>query len=1220
MKKKLTYILFLLLYTGSFAQVTLLFPENNAELTDIAVSFKVKSTTDGPYELQVSKDPTFATGVIKQEQTIKYRHRNFVYFHTRLGKNVPELKFLLDAGTWYWRVTDDGSTTFSETRTIIVNDDKFSTPVQTVISPEKPFFHFRIGNSRRVLNSPDPAALLKQMVPDHLKEYVIIDIGQSFDINTQGEDLLEYSRLFDNLGYKFLFDIGGTSDGLIDKGRVTILAELEQVFKELPNCVGAATSERFYGYFYLEQHRSQLEGALELCRKYGKVFSYGDMNHKVAKWQLFAYENFDLYKSINYGDYLLAQYKTTDPWGAYTNVSTLQGMKLSGMIKNIGIWSDAWCWEKFGQVNEFELADWVLGGHALGSKTKYHAYMQNIKQFIYGITYGSTVFTIEQDEQYDKFTGMPTDHYYRYLEPFLDFVIGEKLIPSEDAIKNNFKVIVDTEINSGKLDSTLPKLTYLPGNIWGDFLRSTYGITTLAPYTETISNNQGFSLQQSAYLEMIPNTDRYPSGIPFLPRSSEPAPIINGQSLDVVKISDLDTQAKANANLNIHYPASTNEAYARIIDKSIFVFNTLENHDVKQSYSLDINHAGIETMSGDIDLMSYIIGKIKPDAGDSVLFQVNAYVPNSQVKRGGAYALPAYPSILKFKCTSRPNIRCDEIEAIERYEWDATKKELTIEINHTVSGAVNFTLQKDPATETMKLGAIEDLVFTSTSLDFDVVYQISNSRDFIVSLYKPDGSLLTSTKKTLVPGLGTETFTLTTNPAPEKGVNYKVTAVLRPVGGDASQNLLKDDFFFELIDEAICSTIGVYNECFENGIGLWTGGFGAAVKEVQRNHAYQSNYSLMVKGNGSASAKITGLYPNTKYELKAFAKNLGTDNINFGVKDGGFTAVSVGVRNTTFEEKTLNFTTGATDTSVVVYFFSPNNNSEGYLDDISLEDKGCVTPNCDDLDQDGVLNKDDKCPNTPAGTVVDQEGCPVFTLAFDNFSIKVTGETCAIKNNGSIEITAKETFNYTAVLSGNGVSESKGFTGIVSFNNLATGSYELYIQVNDEPDYESTYYLIEISEPEDLKVTSKVSSSGKSVSLALEGGVRYNIILNDVIYKTNQSEVTFPLSASENRLVIKTDKDCQGIYEENIIIGSGSRMKIYPNPVGKGDVTIKIGDRLVENIDLEIYTMSGRQLKNKNYRVNNGKVTFNSDNIAPGIYLIKLKTATASFNYKVIKR
>nr|WP_162988751.1 hypothetical protein [Pedobacter schmidteae] len=34
----------------------------------------------------------------------------------------------------------------------------------------------------------------------------------------------------------------------------------------------------------------------------------------------------------------------------------------------------------------------------------------------------------------------------------------------------------------------------------------------------------------------------------------------------------------------------------------------------------------------------------------------------------------------------------------------------------------------------------------------------------------------------------------------------------------------------------------------------------------------------------------------------------------------------------------------------------------------------------DDDDKDGVINKNDKCPNTPLGQTVDANGCPIWVF------------------------------------------------------------------------------------------------------------------------------------------------------------------------------------------------------------------------------------------------
>ncbi|MGV6832780.1 MAG: alpha-amylase family glycosyl hydrolase, partial [bacterium] len=72
----------------------------------------------------------------------------------------------------------------------------------------------------------------------------------------------------------------------------------------------------------------------------------------------------------------------------------------------------------------------------------------------------------------------------------------------------------------------------------------------------------------------------------------------------------------------------------------------------------------------------------------------------------------------------------------------------------------------------------------------------------------------------------------------------------------------------------------------------------------------------------------------------------------------------------------------------------------------------------DDSDGDGVTDNVDSCPNTLTGQAVDNTGCAIFSLPFDNFDIAVTSETCPNKNNGQIVISATAAYNYTATING----------------------------------------------------------------------------------------------------------------------------------------------------------------------------------------------------------
>jgi hypothetical protein len=72
-----------------------------------------------------------------------------------------------------------------------------------------------------------------------------------------------------------------------------------------------------------------------------------------------------------------------------------------------------------------------------------------------------------------------------------------------------------------------------------------------------------------------------------------------------------------------------------------------------------------------------------------------------------------------------------------------------------------------------------------------------------------------------------------------------------------------------------------------------------------------------------------------------------------------------------------------------------------------------------DYDNDGVLNSVDQCPDSPEGSTVDVNGCPVFTLPLDNNKVSVTSASCIGNTDGSIGISVEdESYNYTVTVTG----------------------------------------------------------------------------------------------------------------------------------------------------------------------------------------------------------
>ena len=275
---------------------------------------------------------------------------------------------------------------------------------------------------------------------------------------------------------------------------------------------------------------------------------------------------------------------------------------------------------------------------------------------------------------------------------------------------------------------------------------------------------------------------------------------------------------------------------------------------------------------------------------------------------------------------------------------------------------------------------------------------------------------------------------------------------------------------------------------------------------------------------------------------------------------------------------------------------------------------------CDpDIDNDGILNTNDLCDDTPLGETIGVDGCIVFTLPANNFSLLIKSETCRNSDNGSVTITATESFNYTAQITGNGLDMSNPpFTSITNFNNLSAGNYMVCITVENQSDYEQCYNVV-ITEPEDLSVISRVDTETSRLNLELSGGLNYAIDLNGTITNTTESDISLTLTQGINQLKVTTDKDCQGVYRETI--NNSLQLIIYPNPIIHGnDLNIITGDISIEKIEVTLYSILGKSLLSKSFMLNNGKASLDVSNISTGMYILVINTGKEQTNYKVLKK
>lgn len=282
---------------------------------------------------------------------------------------------------------------------------------------------------------------------------------------------------------------------------------------------------------------------------------------------------------------------------------------------------------------------------------------------------------------------------------------------------------------------------------------------------------------------------------------------------------------------------------------------------------------------------------------------------------------------------------------------------------------------------------------------------------------------------------------------------------------------------------------------------------------------------------------------------------------------------------------------------------------------VTIGTSGPVNPNDDDGD--GVLNADDQCANTPPNTTVDITGCEIFSLPSNNFRVSAKGESCIESNNGSISVEATENHNYTTTLTGNGVNATNNFTNTISFDNLEGGSYTVCITIDGQAGYESCF-KISVAQPEALSVSSKVNLTAKTVTLNLSGADEYTISLNDEILVTRDSEVTIPLRTSEAKLTVKTDKNCQGVYEESFDLND--RVIVYPNPVSSGEISVELGKVLEKPIPIQLNTFDGRMVMQKNTEPNTSTIKINAENLAAGIYVLSIQIDGETKTFKIVKQ
>ncbi len=228
------------------------------------------------------------------------------------------------------------------------------------------------------------------------------------------------------------------------------------------------------------------------------------------------------------------------------------------------------------------------------------------------------------------------------------------------------------------------------------------------------------------------------------------------------------------------------------------------------------------------------------------------------------------------------------------------------------------------------------------------------------------------------------------------------------------------------------------------------------------------------------------------------------------------------------------------------------------------------------------------------------------TISNNNFIIKVENETCENKDNGSINVTTKETLNYTYTLSSDSLSEEGTFTNTLSFDNLAAGTYTLCFGLENNTSYEQCFDIV-VGEPSNLLASTVVNKVSRTVTVNIAGGTApYNINLNGRTYSVNTTSIDLPLAEGSNTITISSDIVCEGTIVDVINTKETSEVKAYPNPVDNQLFITIPSSYSLNQIPIQIYNAKGQLIMNNFYSIHNRKVEVNAISLGSGLYFVKV--------------
>ena len=233
----------------------------------------------------------------------------------------------------------------------------------------------------------------------------------------------------------------------------------------------------------------------------------------------------------------------------------------------------------------------------------------------------------------------------------------------------------------------------------------------------------------------------------------------------------------------------------------------------------------------------------------------------------------------------------------------------------------------------------------------------------------------------------------------------------------------------------------------------------------------------------------------------------------------------------------------------------------------------------------------------------------------NNFKIQTTSESCRSSNNGTVMIKAEKELNYRVTIIGGNVTRELQFNKELTVNDLQAGSYRVCITVVGWDGYQQCYNVV-ITEPQDLSAFMTVKNNERIISMNLRGSDRYILEINGKISTTTNEYIELPLEEGENRIKIRTEKDCQGVIERTIRI---ERSMPFPNPFER-NLSIMLGHMPVNTLKIALRDQKGQLVFGKEYGNESGILNINLPELPSGVYLLIVSKDGRDSIYKVMRK